>query len=177
MIEVERWMVRISWFLCVAVVAGSASWGCDRQGASQAESNESSSPDASPTTPSEIPSDQTTSGATRRGTYHVVVEPEPNPIPFQQLFEATVRVYESESQTTLVDGATLDQVRAVMPAHEHGMKTKPTWKQVEPGVFRVRGMKFHMQGAGQDGLWVVHVLVNGPDGVDEASFDVHCCRP
>ena len=38
-------------------------------------------------------------------------------------------------------------------------------------------MRFHMKGDGPDGHWVIHLVVNGSDGIDEAKFDVQCCKP
>ncbi len=172
-----RSTVRLFTLIAVLLIGGYTT-GCDRASESQSKgstSSEQSQDDEM--TPSDIPDDQSRRGATERGTYYVELAPEPNPVPFQELFEFEVRVYDSQDDETPLEDVSLDQVRAVMPAHGHGMKTQPEWEQVKPGVFRVRGVKFHMQGAGEDGRWVVHVLVNGPDGVDEASFEMYCCQP
>jgi len=147
--------------------------GCDRSsesGASHADGSKSESL-------SDIPDDQSRSGWTEREQYFLEVTPRPNPVPFQELFELDVRVWASDRREHPVEGAELDDLRARMPAHDHGMKTAPETERTGPGEFTVRGMRFHMQGLGEDGLWVFELVVDGPDGIDRASFDVQCCRP
>ena len=124
----------------------------------------------------DIPGDQTMKGMTAGGNFYVVVTPEPNPIPFQELFALDVKVYESKEAEKLVEGVSLDQVRATMPAHGHGMKTEPKITANEDGSFAVEGMKFHMQGEGEDGRWVVETVLNKDGTIDQAKFDVQCCR-
>ena len=125
----------------------------------------------------EIPRDQSWSGPTENGTYYLEVVPKPNPIPFQELFELEVRVRRADDHDQPVESAKLDEVRATMPAHDHGMKTEPEVASAEPGIFTVQGMRFHMRGDSEDGRWLLHLVVNGPDGIDQAKFDVQCCRP
>lgn len=123
-----------------------------------------------------IPADQTMAGATDHGHFYVVATPKPNPIPFQQLFGLDVKVYKSAQKKQLAKGVSLDQVRAVMPAHGHGMKTQPKITDHGDGTFAVQGMKFHMQGEGKDGHWVVEMVLNQDGTIDQAKFDVQCCR-
>lgn len=125
---------------------------------------------------SAIPADQTLEGETENGEFYVVMTPEPNPIPFQELFELDVKVYEDDSKETLAEGVFLDQLRAVMPAHDHGMKNDPKIEKVDEGSFTVRGMRFHMQGEGEHGLWVVEAVLNREGTIDQTKFDVQCCR-
>ncbi len=124
----------------------------------------------------DIPQDQTMAGATQNGSFYVVATPKPNPIPFQQLFGLDVKVYQSPKKQTLAKGVSLDQVRAVMPAHGHGMKTQPKITDHGDGTFSVEGMKFHMQGEGKDGHWVVEMVLNQNGTIDQTRFDVQCCR-
>ena len=131
---------------------------------------------AAETPPDDIPADQSWSGLTANEDFYVTVTPEPNPIPFQQLFSLTVQVMDPEDRETPIEGATLDEVSAVMPAHDHGMKTDPEVVSTGPGSFRVDGMRFHMQGAGDDGRWVIQLLVNASGSIDRADIDVQCCR-
>jgi len=119
--------------------------------------------------------DQTRSGPTSNGHYVVEVVPEPNPIPFQELFELTVRVWQSDRRAEPAESVALDQVRARMPAHDHGMKTAPEIREQKPGEFVVEGMRFHMRGSGEDGRWVLELVLNGDQGIDEASFEYQCC--
>lgn len=124
----------------------------------------------------DIPADQTMEGKTEGGNFYVVVTPEPNPIPFQQLFALDVKVYETEKAEKRVDGVSLDQVRVTMPAHKHGMKTEPKITANDDGTFTVTGMKFHMQGEGEHGYWLVETVLNKDGAIDQAKFDVQCCR-
>ncbi len=124
----------------------------------------------------EIPADQSWSGPTRNEDFYLTVTPVPNPIPFQELFSLEVEVLDPEDRETPIEGATLDEVSATMPAHDHGMKTEPEVVSTGPGRFRVDGMRFHMQGSGEDGRWVIHLLVNASGSIDRADIDVQCCR-
>jgi hypothetical protein len=80
--------------------------------------------------------------------------------------------------TTLMDaeGKPLEQgsvsVDARMPQHGHGMTTRPvadpgrcegTVCSHPEGIYRMDGMKFHMQGE-----WTVVFTVEGPAGPDQA---------
>lgn len=124
----------------------------------------------------EIPADQTLSGGTPSGDLFVVATPTPNPIPFQKFVEFDVRVYQDAEHTQLAEGVELDQVRPMMPAHGHGMKTKPEIEKTADGVFRVHGLKFHMKGEGKDGYWTLEFLLRTNSGVEMATFDIQCCR-
>lgn len=124
----------------------------------------------------EIPEDQTLKGATPSGELFVVATPSINPIPFQKLVEFEVRVFTDAAHTTPAKDVALDQVRPMMPAHNHGMKTLPEIEKTGDGVFRVHGMKFHMQGAGEDGYWTLSFLLRNGDVIEEVTFDLQCCR-
>ena len=153
---------------------------CDRsRETAGASAREETAPPAAAesTSMADIPTDQSRSGPTKNETYFLEVVPEPNPIPFQELFSLKVRVLDPDDQKTPLEGVELDAVRATMPAHDHGMKTAPEISSEEPGIFTVRGMRFHMRGEGEDGRWVLQLVVNGQEGIDEAKFDVQCCRP
>ncbi len=148
-----------------------AATGCDR-------TSDSSSGGAESSTASERKGpddDQRRSGPTENDTYFVEVVPEPNPIPFQQLFEFRVRVFEDQVGNSPAKDVDLDQVRARMPAHDHGMKTSPSISEHGPGEFLAEGMRFHMRGEGEDGRWVLQLVFNGPDGIDRANFEYQCC--
>lgn len=151
--------------------------GCDRSPKTEKTPSTEEKSAEGPTSMADIPADQTRSGPTANGDYFVEVVPEPNPIPFQELFELKVRILDPDDRETPVEGVKLDEVRAVMPAHDHGMKTEPEVAAGEAGTFTVRGMRFHMRGEGEDGHWVLQMVVNGGRGIDEAKFDLQCCRP
>ncbi len=124
----------------------------------------------------EIPEDQSGAGPTENDTFYVTYTPTPNPIPFQELFSLDVEVFASKARENHIEGVSLDQVRAIMPAHDHGMKVEPKIERVGPGKFRVRGMRFHMQGAGEDGRWVLEMVLNDGGRIDQTAFEVQCCR-
>lgn len=124
----------------------------------------------------DIPEDQTMEGPTENGNFYVVATPRPNPIPFQELFSLEVKVYKSADKKELAKGVSLDQVRATMPAHGHGMKTQPKVEATGDATFKVEGMKFHMQGEGKDGRWAVEFVLAEGGTIDQAKFDVQCCR-
>jgi hypothetical protein len=169
--------------ICLLVIA-SCSVACESKQAQDHASEldksgkEAPSPDRQPNKASQvdIPDDQALAGMTEADNFYVVVTPEPNPIPFQELFELEVKVFSSDAAEAPVDGVALDQVRATMPAHGHGMKTKPKVTRTGPGTFRVEGMKFHMQGEGKHGLWVVETVLSEDGTIDQAKFDVQCCH-
>ncbi|MGI9303222.1 MAG: hypothetical protein ACR2RB_11010 [Gammaproteobacteria bacterium] len=113
-------------------------------------------------------------GITKNGRYFVRVEPEPPVIPFQELFELKVTVYDGDDHSKRLDDVELARVDAIMTAHGHGMTTQSEVTKDADGAFRVRGMKFHMQGDGEDGLWVIRLLVRG-ELDDTAELNVQCC--
>lgn len=129
------------------------------------------------TGPASIPDDQTRTGFSNNRLYRLEVAPEPNPIPFQELFELRIEIYGGGNPEKIAEEARIDDLRAVMPAHDHGMKTAPRIERVAPGTFRAHGMRFHMQGADEDGRWVLELVIRGSRGVDRAEFDLQCCRP
>lgn len=79
-----------------------------------------------------------------RGTYVVNYTSIPDPIPLNEVFELRVEVRE-RNKTMLATGLSLD-VDAGMPAHNHGMFTRPEIEQLDDGSFRVTAMLFHMPG-------------------------------
>ncbi|MFB6351607.1 MAG: hypothetical protein ABEN55_21815, partial [Bradymonadaceae bacterium] len=160
------------WLACSMSLAAAS--GCDRF-SSDAETREKSSTvraEQSVDTPDD---GQTRSGRSNHDHYFVEVVPEPNPIPFQQLFQMSVRVWTSADRETPAKGVSVDQVRARMPAHDHGMKTAPEVVEKGPGHFTVEGMRFHMRGDGEDGRWVLELVMNGDQGIDNVTFEYQCC--
>jgi len=68
--------------------------------------------------------------------------------------------------TVLPTAATADiasvDVDATMPAHRHGMMTRPVSERSGPNRWKIDGMKLHMHGA-----WVFHVGVHADGKLDE----------
>ncbi len=126
--------------------------------------------------PNAIPPDQSGEGLTKDKKFFVTFTPTANPIPFQKTFSLEVSVYEPKDHTKKIESVSIDSVRAIMPAHKHGMKVEPKITKVSPGTFKVEGMRFHMQGAGDDGKWVLEFTLNDGKTVDLFTYDLQCCR-
>jgi hypothetical protein len=93
---------------------------------------------------------------TEKGTYLVSWRPVPDPIPLSTLFVVETTVRDAETGAPVEDATVT--VDARMPAHGHGMQTRP---ETDPGacdggapptcrhpggVYTTRGMNFHMPG-------------------------------
>ena len=126
--------------------------------------------------PNAIPPDQSGEGLSKDQKFFVTFTPTANPIPFQKTFSLEVAVYEPRDHTKKVEAVSIDSVRAIMPAHKHGMKVEPKVTKVSPGTFKIEGMRFHMQGAGDDGKWVLELTLNDGKAVDLFTYDLQCCR-
>ena len=98
---------------------------------------------------------------TDRGNFRVTIRPEPGRISRSEHFSLEVSLDPSTSDATLA-------VNADMPAHKHGMNTKPEISKIEPHRFRVEGMLFHMAGD-----WVIDVDITQGTKTERASFPVH----
>jgi hypothetical protein len=105
---------------------------------------------------------------TRNGLYRVEWHTVPDPIVLSELFEVEATVTD-KAGNPVEDGTV--RIDARMPQHGHGMATRPeddpgecdaAGKCRHPGgVYRTRGMKFHMPGD-----WTVTFDVVGPAGED-----------
>jgi hypothetical protein len=120
-----------------------------------------------------VPPPSKLAGMTAQKKFFVEVSPTPTPIPFQQLFALDVQISGADKQP--LEGASIDDVRAIMPAHNHGMNVKPEVTAQGGGKFRVEGMRFHMRGDGDDGLWVLELVINHQGTIDQTAFEVQCC--
>ena len=133
-------------------------------------------PAPAPKTIEEIPKDQSGSALSEGGHFFLTYTPSLNPIPFQKLFSLDVKVFDAKDKTTALKGVSLDQVRATMPAHKHGMNVEPSIKKTGDGAFLVEGMRFHMKGTGRNGYWLLEFVLNDGKNVDTVKFDLQCCR-
>jgi len=126
---------------------------------------------------------------TQVGRYKVGLELVPEPPPLGELFRV-------QAQVTLKDGTPLETgvvtLDARMPAHDHGMETRPRVREGEctptatddadsddsddtdvparrcrhpGGTYIADGFKFHMSGD-----WTVLVSIDGPAGPDTTTF-------
>ncbi|MES2639699.1 MAG: FixH family protein [Myxococcota bacterium] len=118
--------------------------------------------------PAAAPATDTAPLVTARKLYRVTWRTEPTPPPLSTLFEIEATL--TDAAGTPVPDATV-RIDARMPQHGHGMATKP---EDDPGVcdtsgvcthadgvYRTRGMKFHMPGE-----WTLRFDVEGPAGTD-----------
>lgn len=119
--------------------------------------------------------------ATRDEHFHVLVRPSPAPIPFQQLFSLDVQIFQDAERRPVHAQVSLDDVRSTMPAHNHGMNVKPIIKPHPDGTvgkFLVEGMRYHMRGDGEDGLWVLELVIQDSQQglIDRATISTPCCK-
>jgi type I restriction enzyme R subunit len=112
---------------------------------------------------------------------------------FRQLAKSYMRFYAFVSQVIPLEDSNLERLyvyldwlvrllpsRAV-PAHieiSDDMLRLEAYRieKTDEGSFTVRGMRFHMQGEGEHGLWVVEAVLNREGTIDQTKFDVQCCR-
>ena len=98
-------------------------------------------------------------GLSQSKRFRVTLTPSPDPPPMNTIFAMEAKVIDRKGDAPLT-GAKV-KVDATMPAHRHGMMTRPTHKEVGEGVYRSEGMKLHMPGE-----WVYRVDIETKDGED-----------
>lgn len=117
-------------------------------------------PDAPPAEgPGTWPAKQTSDG----GSYEITINPEGGEILRNKHFAIDVQLV---AKSGSVDDLTV-KVDADMPAHGHGMNTKPESSMIEGGGHRAEGMLFHMGGD-----WVITVDVMRDGKTERATFPV-----
>lgn len=98
------------------------------------------------------------------GWYRAVIEPV-EPVKVGKLHAWRIRIETREGSPAAAAVVTVD---GGMPQHRHGMPTRPrVTGEVEPGVYRVEGMKFSM-----GGWWEMKVQIAGGAGVDTVTFNL-----
>lgn len=78
------------------------------------------------------------------GAFDLALSSTPRQIPLNELFELTVEVKPAKSVKD--PNPPWLSVNATMPAHQHGMNTRPRIEDLGNGKFVIRGMLFHMAG-------------------------------
>ena len=111
------------------------------------------------------PAAEPLSATSAEGLYRVSLLPLESPVPINAFHDWELRI-----ETT--DGKPLEPrqlaVFGGMPGHGHGLPSSPEiTERLEPGRYRVSGMRFNM--AGQ---WELFVGVTGPAGPDKARFEI-----
>ncbi len=84
--------------------------------------------------------------STAMGHYRLSYRSNVQPIPMNEIFGLEVWVTDADGNT-LTDQDVNLRIDADMPAHRHGMNTRPEVVFQEDGTFLVDGMLFHMPGA------------------------------
>jgi len=78
------------------------------------------------------------------GSFDVALTSKPRVIPLNEMFELTIDVHPAKSVKD--PNPIWISVNATMPAHQHGMNTRPRIEDLGKGKFVVRGLLFHMAG-------------------------------
>jgi YtkA-like len=96
----------------------------------------------------------------KRGVYKLNVSPRPATAPVGRLHTWTVVLRSANGMP--VRRARIDVV-GDMPAHGHGLPTKPRVRETAPGRYAIEGMKFQM-----GGTWYVEFRIVAAPGRDRA---------
>jgi hypothetical protein len=118
--------------------------------------------------------DESRSQLSDGGSFMVMYSPDPEPIPFNELFDLVVMVHDGEDHSEMLMDADIE-VDATMPAHGHGMNTEPSVTREDDGSFLVEGMKFHMRSEDAEQRWEIHIEATHEETTETATFNVMCC--
>jgi hypothetical protein len=97
-----------------------------------------------------------------RGLFHAHYVAQPTPVPLLALHSWTVTI--TDAAGVPVDGAQLTLMGG-MPAHGHGLPTRPVVRPLGGGRYRVDGLRFNMPGH-----WSVAIRVSTPAATDTVTF-------
>lgn len=101
---------------------------------------------------------------TPSGRFTVGWRPVDGPVPVNEPFEIDLRLFEDAARERPIAGASV-RVSAWMPDHLHGMGRLPQTREIEPGLYRVKGLLLHMEG-----LWQLFVDVTAGAQAERAEF-------
>lgn len=99
------------------------------------------------------------------GTYSVRFSSDPDKIPLNKSFDLAVSVVRADGRPISPDAQLI--VNANMPAHYHGMNTKPVTEKLPDGSWVVKGMLFHMPGH-----WKINYDIREGEATERAEADV-----
>lgn len=102
------------------------------------------------------------------GSFEVQFTPEPDPIPMNELFSLSVQVKPLAGEAIAREQALTLSADAGMPAHGHGMNTRPKVTPLGGGLYRVDGMLFHMPGH-----WQLYFDVGTGPVIERAQADIN----
>ncbi len=101
------------------------------------------------------------------GTFWAAWRTVQGPVEMGPSFAIEIRLAETRGGTPLDLPTGRVAVGARMPEHQHGMLQTVEVQALEPGHFRVDGMRFHMLG-----YWQLHLDVTRPPYTERAQFDI-----
>jgi hypothetical protein len=126
---------------CALVFAALLFASCARENGQRPPTREEAQQKTPMATPPAIRGYEITSAA---GTYVLEFSPPPDQMPLNEMFSMTVKVSNSADRSPADDVELA--VDAAMPAHRHGMNTRPKAVKNPDGSFDVKGMLLHMSG-------------------------------
>jgi hypothetical protein len=105
------------------------------------------------------------SKSTDHGAYVASLAADQSPIPVGSIHTWTVKVTTPDGKPATGIAIAID---GGMPQHGHGLPTRPeVTTDLGEGNHLVEGMKFNMPG-----WWTLTVSIDGPQGPDQATFNV-----
>lgn len=168
--NVLRWCLSFS-LLCLA----SGSFGfyaCSTGGSNNNQADAGTQEkDATQESTSSIPAnlDIKATQMTKGKTYKVSYEPSTSDkkVPLNELYDMTVTVTDAQDKPVKNIGL---MINACMPDHNHCMFVKPEVESTGDGKFKVKGLKFHMQGH-----WEIYMdITDGKLGEKECGRSCSC---
>ncbi len=117
-----------------------------------------------PAPPEDVDPSRRAEGSEGRG--FVLYRPHPDPIVLNEPFEVELRVFENGSSPRPIEGADV-YVSGWMPDHLHGMVLQPETTELGGGIYRARGLLFHMPGH-----WQIFVDVVVGRKPERATFEI-----
>ncbi len=105
-------------------------------------------------------------GLTSAGSFYVEWWPEPETIPFNEMFAIHFRVLEPDDRETAIADAVVT-ANAWMPEHNHGTALRPRVESFGDGTATARGLLLHMEGR-----WQLRVGVAVGGQMERTTFDI-----
>lgn len=103
---------------------------------------------------------------TSGGSFYVTYEPDPDPIPLNEMFSLKIRVTRADDHGKLVEGAAIT-AEAFMPEHQHGTTLQPKIDSLGDGTAVGRGFLLHMEG-----LWHLRIGVAVAGQMERVTFEI-----
>ena len=149
-----------AWMLACGVLAVCVASGCREE---RADVSASSRPTAS--APAGGGANTVTSNG---GSFEITYAPTPDPMPMNEPFKLDVTLKQAGGASSQAGAPVVLRVDAGMPAHGHGMNTRPRVTETGDGKYLVEGMLFHMPGH-----WQLYFDIRRGAVVERAQADIH----